>query len=207
MLLYRKVTGAPAAALALGARERPLDHLSPVTITEWLRRATVDATGSAAWRSSRPSSMLRLASAGSPPIAGRLRPRNRNSRAWPALSRTMKQALLFSSSVQGRGKRRGEIKSADSLAVCRFKPDDDACSLPNLNVKAVEQRIGNFDGFVIRSAFDLFGRLCYRVAVRQCVDAKFRHAALPISGGSATGLSATGRLALEPLPVIVTIWG
>jgi hypothetical protein len=81
MLLCRKVTGAPAAALALGARERPLDHLSPVTITEWLRRATVDATGSAAWRSSRPSSMLRLASAGSPPIAGRAHPQSRNRRA------------------------------------------------------------------------------------------------------------------------------
>ena len=108
MLLCRKVTGAPAAALALGARERPLDHLSPVTITEWLRRATVDATGSAAWRTSRPSSMLRLASAGSPPIAGRAHPQSRNSRArGPALSRTMKQALLCSSIVQGGGKRRG----------------------------------------------------------------------------------------------------
>jgi hypothetical protein len=39
------------------------------------------------------------------------------------------------------------------IAVGRFEPDDDARSLPNLNVAVSEQLIGFFNGFLIGSAF------------------------------------------------------
>jgi hypothetical protein len=62
------------------------------------------------------------------------------------------------------------------------------------------------DCFLVIGVFDVSGAEKATIETDD-VDLICGHVALPISGGSATGLSATGRLALEPLPVIVTIWG
>jgi hypothetical protein len=75
--------------------------------------------------------------------------------------------------------------------VCRLKPPDDARTLPNLKVVAINQLLGPLNSFQIVLACDYLRRPRDVIAAIQFVDSILQHIALPISGGSTTELSAT----------------
>jgi hypothetical protein len=91
------------------------------------------------------------------------------------------------------GVRHRERGKRSRLLVCRFKTADDARTLPNLKVVAINQLLGDY----LRRPHDV-------IAAIQFVDSIFRPVALPLSGASTTELSATDAW-LGPLSVMEVI--